>query len=565
MKKNYFGFFIITALLYSYRLAAQVTVDPNDEFYTAAAGWYVRGAVDELPPVKPYPLPVIKYILEAAIENGSKGDSSAAEAYYKRIFSKPWNIAVEAEENNVFQKNATTEEYTNNFQLCSIFRMYGECMYGDVFSAGYSTGISMAAFDPSFTDFTDKWTAQRYDTLGKSIQTDSMNIDFNADSMVSYSTDKIMLAAGYNRIGFGPFLDGGNVLSQYAYNSPQVLFVFNGRYIDFTQYFAALESSDFKGEKEKYGKFLTLHSARAAIGRKWHVSFYDAVVYSNRFDPSYFIPMPNILIAESNGNNDNLLSGILLEYNFLNGLLWNTDITIDYLDYTQLVKLKLSGDYRAAFKTGLTYSPVDSLCEMMTLDYTVVTPYTYSYGTVDSTEGSYTESFTNNGMGEGSSLPSDSDQIALRIRLVPMRNLKVTTLVSIAHHANEYESLSDEKAEKVFDANYISVQSGGNPAYATDGGLYTVYADTTKLLSEAHIMTICRGGIKLSYQLSYISSGTLFLNSEFSYTYIHNAGVDTPMYSGKNAVTYAESYKNWVGQLHDEYNTYLRFSVLYTY
>jgi hypothetical protein len=565
MKKNYFGLFIITALLCMYPLAGQVSADPCDEFYTAAAGWSVRGVVDELPPVKPYPLPVIKRILETVIETGSKSDCAVAKDYYERIFNKPWNIAVETEEKNFFSRNTATDEYSSNFQLNGTIRDYGDIMFSDVFSAGYRASVSVSAFDLSDDDFTDKWTRQRYDTLGNGIHTDDINVDFNANCMVSYSTAKITLAAGYNRIGFGPFIDGGNVLNQYGYNSPQVLFTFNGKYIDFTQYFAALESSDLNGENKKYGKFLTFHSVRFALGEKWHVSYYDAAVYSNRFDFSYFIPMPNIIIAESNGNNDNILSGFLFEYNFLRGISWVSDLTIDYLDYTKLMKLKLTGDYRVAMKTGLIYSPFDSLCEMMALDYTFVTPYTYSYGTIDSSDGSYTSSFTNGGTSIGSSLPSNSDQISMQIRLAPMHNLKVTTLVSIAHHANEYESLSDENAEKVFTANRASVQNGGKPVYATDGGIYAVYGDTTKFLSEDHIMTICRGGVKFSYKFACVRSGALFLNSEFSYTYIHNAGVDTPMYSGRDATTYAASYTNWVNQLHDEYNTYLTFSMVYTY
>ncbi|MFA6855674.1 MAG: hypothetical protein WCR31_00565 [Treponema sp.] len=565
MKKNYFVFFAISALLCSYQLTAQVSADPCDEFYSVAAGWYVRGVLDELPPVKPYPLPVIKHILETTIEKGSAGDSAMAKKYYERIFNKPWNAAVELNEKNVSSKNEKTDEYADNIQLKGTLRGYGDFMFGDIFSIGYSSGMSTTAFDLYADDFTDKWSPVRYDTLGEGIHTGSVDIDFNADCLASYSTEKITLAVGYSRIGFGPFIDGGNVLNQNAYNSPQVLFVFNGRYIDFTQYFAALETSDFNGKNKKYGKFLTFHAVRIPFGKRWRISYYDAVVYSNRFDPSYFILVPNIMISLANGYNDNLLSGFLFEYNFCRGLSWNTDLTIDHIDYTQLMKIKLTGDHRFALKSGLTYSPIDSLCEMMSLDFTFVTPYTYSYGTINSVDGSYTSSFTNDGTSMGVLLPSDTDQISLRIQLNPMRNLKVTTLFSIAHHANEYESLSTENAEKVFNANYTSVQNGGDPVYATDGGIYAVYGDTTKFMSEANIMTICRGGVKISYEFPHVSTGSLYLNSEFSYTYIHNAGVDMPMYSGKDAATYTESYTNWKNQLHDEYNAYLKFSVLYTY
>jgi len=563
MKKNFFGFFVLTAFLCVSGLTAQVSVDPCDDFYTAAAGWYVRGVVNELPPVQPYPLPGVWAIPGTVQQSGSISDAAAASSYYKRIFGKPWNISATIEEKNVFSKNAAEDDTSENFRLKGSLLGYGNILFNDVLSAGYRTGAAVTAFDLSAADFTDKWTPERYDTISTGIQAGGTEISFTGDCMAYYSTDKVTVAAGYNRIGFGPFLDGGNVLNQYAQNAPQALVVLNGKHIDFTQYFAALESTDVNGKNGRYGKFLTFHSLRAAVGSKTYVSFYDAVVYSGRFDPSYLIPVPSILIDHSNGNGDNLLSGMLFEYKLQPGISWNTDVTIDYIDYLKLMKLKLTGDYRAAVKTGLTYAPTDSLCDIMTIDYTVITPFTYSYGSTGSGGSDYTASFTNGGTSMGLQLPSNSDQIAMQIRLTPMRNLKVTTLVSIAHHANAYESLSDSEADAVFTANKNA--GGTDSVYATDGSVYTVYAgDIAQLLSQDHIMTICRGGIKMAYGFHGIPAGALTLNSEFTFTYVHNAGVDMPMYSG-SAATRTDSYNQWVKQLHDEYNTYLTFSVVYNY
>ena len=51
-------------IVFSLPLFAQISVNPQNEFYSDAASWYLKGYVDSLPQVKPYPAAVIKEILE---------------------------------------------------------------------------------------------------------------------------------------------------------------------------------------------------------------------------------------------------------------------------------------------------------------------------------------------------------------------------------------------------------------------------------------------------------------------------------------------------------------------
>ena len=71
-------------------LFAQVSVDPNDEFYSLAQNWQIRNLVDSVPPLRPYPLGNIRQILETVIENGNEKDKEEAQLQYERIFSKKY-------------------------------------------------------------------------------------------------------------------------------------------------------------------------------------------------------------------------------------------------------------------------------------------------------------------------------------------------------------------------------------------------------------------------------------------------------------------------------------------
>ncbi|MCR5171500.1 MAG: hypothetical protein K6B73_01375, partial [Treponema sp.] len=90
MKK---GILIISLLLaLTANLFAQVSVDPTDDFYKYAQNWELKGYIESLPLLRPYPASTIKAILEKVIDCNNKHDAEIALNEYERIFSKKYYL-----------------------------------------------------------------------------------------------------------------------------------------------------------------------------------------------------------------------------------------------------------------------------------------------------------------------------------------------------------------------------------------------------------------------------------------------------------------------------------------
>ena len=73
-------------------LFSQVSVNPEDSFYSDSLNWYLKGYVEKLPQLKPYPVNVIKGILSEVIEKGEEVEKAKAEEYYFSIFGEKFHI-----------------------------------------------------------------------------------------------------------------------------------------------------------------------------------------------------------------------------------------------------------------------------------------------------------------------------------------------------------------------------------------------------------------------------------------------------------------------------------------
>ena len=82
-------------------------------------------------------------------------------------------------------------------------------------------------------------------------------------------------------------------------------------------------------------------------------------------------------------------------------------------------------------------------------------------------------------------------------------------------------------------------------------------------------MYIARGGLEASYRFPRVKAGVFELNGIFSYTYVNNAGMDTPMFSGATGATTNAQFNDmrtaWENQLHDEYDIFFSLGVKWTY
>ena len=81
--------FAVICLIAGGILTAQVSVDPSDIFYDQLEIWEVQGVVSDLPPLRPYPLTVIRDILVSVINGSDDRARTEAEELYAYVFAKP--------------------------------------------------------------------------------------------------------------------------------------------------------------------------------------------------------------------------------------------------------------------------------------------------------------------------------------------------------------------------------------------------------------------------------------------------------------------------------------------
>src|SRR5574344_1493270 len=118
MKQRKHFFLCILIILATFNLKAQVGVTPEDDFYIDVTSWMLKGYIDSIPQLKPYPINVISEILLKVCEIGTEADKNKAEFYKKKFFSKPIYVSADSSVNIKSKKvddggDKNTDKYEN--------------------------------------------------------------------------------------------------------------------------------------------------------------------------------------------------------------------------------------------------------------------------------------------------------------------------------------------------------------------------------------------------------------------------------------------------------------------
>lgn len=625
------------AMVFAFGVAfAQISVDPQDDFYMYAEGWELKGYVSKLPQLRPYPLNVIKSILSSVIEKGKGRDVDLAQEYYEKVTGKPYHIVLEGG----VREELTYDNYDDAEDEKSTTRQYngGPHIAGDIAinplaSFGYNFGIY--AVNEDDTDVMPLFSRSEHDTVSDSTEVGPFRLNIDMNSTLSVGKENVYMQAGINRSGFGPFLQDDLALSDNAFHAPSLSFTYDGGNWSYTQIMQSIGASLNNGEDldsdSQVGKYLSLHSVRFAPSERIALSYYESTIFGNRFELAYLLPAPFMAIQGIGDSTDNSQMGLLVEFSPVRGLKWSSNFFADDIPLNDIMKFNLDTKIRVGIETGVQYSPAGSSLDLMTMNYTIVTPYTYAHWSYEDDGKTFTDTsynyfnYMNRGIAIGASIPPNSDRIGFSARFTPIKKLNVTIRSSFMRHANAYESLDDEEAEKIYKTNYLSRQNGyvwiktsdgtpytdvaiGTPHYdvATDkltvsessysdyilintdkGDIYCTnsscfsqqkllgddnHVDTAwdylSLLNQEHAMTVIQAGLDLAYELPRMKVGTFTLKFGWTWEYITNNGVQNSIYSASgrsSSDTYEDAYDDWVDQLHDSINNYLSFSVKLVY
>ena len=566
-------FFFLTFTSFAF---AQMTADPGHNFYKDAQRWQSFGIVENLPPLRPYPYNVIKNILLEVIECDLQNEASRAEEYYEELTGKAFNASFEAgASTNLYTENPVSAADTSGTAdgesktaayfsglLCP--RLFGDLeLFDDLVGIGYKVGF--AGFNCSAKDYLENFLPAfsflSTDTLQDSAEVLVFKFYLDTNETLSVGKNNIFVQLGVNRIGYGSFLDDGLSLNDNAYHMPNIAFTVMQPRWSYSQLYAALGATrNYDGNGLMANKYLAFHQLTFKLTNRMSLSYYENIIFGNRFDFSYIIPAAYMAIQGIGGCDDNLQVGLRFDYRILDGLLWASDIFVDDVNFNELIKFNFDTKIRVAFTSGLIFNPKNSAFSNITLKYTLVTPYTYSHWQYkDDAEKTITantynyQSYTNNGYSIGSSLMPNSDQVKASFDFSPVKNLDLTFNFAFARHGNSSETLTTDEALIYMLADSLVYATDGsiNQHVEVDGGKYLDSAwDHLNFLNQEHKMYIFQAGLAAKYTLAKFNWGSISLRASYDAEYTVNKGVDSNLFPGGLTVQNEDGTYSYDGQVY---------------
>lgn len=598
MKKKLLTIFLT---LVSAFVFAQVTLNPNDSFYKDAKNWETKKIIKWLPQMRPYPTKTIRNILETVKQNGDEQDIALAEYYSEKFFGKAWNVGFTIGDS---LRLSSDDVIKNMFYAEPV--VYGDLEFLNIVTLGYKIGVFVQNASLLEDEVCPLYKFRLTDTHDDPATVGPIKANIDMAANLTVGKENLFGQFGLNRIAFGPFVDDSVLLNGKQFHSGNFMFTYDAEKWGYTQTLSVLSRSPYNDKTInsyfKPEKYLAFHSVRLTPCDWFSFSYFEGSIYSNRFDPSYLIPVPYMVLQCMYGAADNLLSGVTFQFRPVERIDISISGVIDDIDLNGLAKGDFGTRLKMAMIAGVNYVPKVDFINNLSLDYTFVTPYTYShsdpaYNKFGDTETAKTfvdhynkDNYTTRLQSLGTEIPPNSDRIHFAASFKPVDRLRIDLNTSFTRHGNIAESFSNEEARAYIDANtaisdmYIE-EEYLFPNYSTDGSIWTspMYPQNSKyeciptasrnlFLAQTNQMYILQCGLNAEYELPRYKWGTISFHAGYMFEYIYNKGVDSNIYiskgSGAPAATdsdVASQKQNWINGFHNQFNNYFLVGVTYKY
>ena len=576
---------LLTFLCASISVFSQVSVDPADPIYTDISNWENLGIIHNVPPLRPYPLTLITSFLNTVMQSKYEDQAAKARAHYERIYGKSVDIGFEVTDYYKRGKNKVDATGNNGNkskenELDIYLQAAGDIKATDYLSVGgkmnilITTGLDKNPL-PQFEN-------KKYDSVNDPTNLKIAKAFLDMNVTAGIGNENLYFQGGISRNSFGPFYEDSVALNPQAFHTGNASFVIRHNNWNYTQAMFILGATDDLGGRLSPNKFMMMHSFDFSPKNWLTVSYYENVVYGNRFDPIYMLPFVPYMVAQGIGSfNDNVQMGIAFKVKPRPGFAWLTDVFVDDLAMSDLVKLRWDTKFRFGAMTGFVYSPVDSPFTELSLNYTMITPYMYAHeqfaengNSVGSTGVNY-QNYTNNGKSMGSNLPPNSDRIAFKIKANPTTNLALSFGAIMIRHSNINELLLSKAPDECI--KYLALPTPPS-SLKTDGsvlnhpysvGAYHYAWNHFMFMQSPTVMYTWQAALDASYSLPMQKYGKMTFNVGYTFEFIRNNGVQNNMFpTGVYTPDQAGldlAYKQWKASLHDDINHYFKISFKYLY
>jgi hypothetical protein len=429
--------FLLAAFLFagSISLFAQLASDPNDRMYVDLKLWEDRGMLRNLPPLKPYPIQLLKKLLTEVQERGDKSDRTLAEQYYAELDGSLDFHAV----------GDTTARTNFNSSVYAQFTLEGTIQgsidplitYSGKLGVIVNNGpgnLYLPEYGRSMVDYVVDSTPP----LGASKFIPRMS----QASSAAFGSDTFYFQAGDIRGSFGPFWGDNTILSPSSPQSGQFSYVFRSDYFTVTETVMAISAVTSDGTGGLFpNKFVSLHSLEVYPLPWLTLGIFESIVFGPYFDPLYTLPFAVYFYAQGfGGYSENSFIGIT------GGIKFPASVRADFILYVddagpfnKLITLDFGNMMlEFSFQAGVSWTPNEPYLTRLSLNAIMVTPYTYTHtnDNGDKTGDPNYLDYTNAGQNIGPSIQPDSLRVEINALLRPETFLDLSPFARMILHGN---------------------------------------------------------------------------------------------------------------------------------
>ncbi len=460
-------------------LSAQDVVNPLDAFYQDVEIWENRGLVHNLPHARPYPLFVIKKILDEVDEKGSSSDKARSSYYRQNWQDEGFDVYQEL---SVTNRNKDFNLYEN--QVKEVLALGGYIspnlsfnFNGYVYAWDKTDGIHLPRGTARADDLVED--AAGFTAFGRTV-----DLRGSVSTLLAYGQPDFFITAGMHRSDFGPFYFNGAILSGQAPYAPTINLHWEQNWVSLDYIYKGISASNSLNAVRRYPEkhFVTHELAFKPFPEIWEFSVVETMIFGKRLDVLYFIPVSLYFFNQAIfGFSDNNLIGLTNKLRLAPGVQWNSLFYLDDYSMNDVMRLKLfETKFKVALQSNLTWTPENNPLQMLQLEYLLVAPYMYTHvfddngaddpWKTDSISGSATGAlepnylnYTHMGRNLGPALEPNSDRITLKslFRFADWMDLGVWGRV-IRHGNASWDRTWINNDGSIFDDGYNNeIKDGG--------------------------------------------------------------------------------------------------------
>jgi hypothetical protein len=550
----------VLGLSLAHPLAAQTTLaDPNDPLYADIDAWATKGLLKNLPRLRPYTMTMTLGLLKDVAATGSVEDVAEAQRYIAILGDHAVHPRADVRADAALSSSSGNKDAVMAAPGLALNSLIGDHL-----------GLS-ARMDVWLTHGTDVSSltpdGQAYDRdllygsgsgLGGSTQVCQ---DLVGDT--TYGDENLGVQAGYMRGSWGPVYDDGVVIGPQAPESGQLTFSWRSPTLTFDAGFFMLQQGwstsssilDDKGDSVGFNsqKYLMIHGLNWAPNGWLELGAFESIVWVDRMEPLYFIPLSEYFFSQSfSGYSDNSFAGLSASFYLPYSTKLDLVTYIDDLAFASIIKGDWDTDCKIAFQAALSWAPESPIVQRVSLDYTAVTPYTYTHWAdtgSDASGNSYVGAlaYTNAGQNIGPDLEPDSDRITLQAKSRTIDGVQVSGILRLIRHGNassgvngynDSTSASGDASGDLGDpGTFNSSTNGGTWIFSGpyNTGTWPLYL---RFLTQSVLQITMQAGFGVDFTRYIDNLGTLNAGFGYTFEYIANDGCVSGVSSLNNYLSF---------------------------